>query len=107
MEARQQRNRGVAARLKINVLKKTDKELKIEIEGAGHGVCNLLQKKLLEEKSVDMAGYNVPHPLASNPVIYVRTKGAAKPEDALRKAAEKALEANAAFAKELEKALKA
>jgi DNA-directed RNA polymerase subunit L len=40
-------------------------------------------------------------------VIYVRTKGAAKPEDALRKAAEKALEANATFAKELEKALKA
>jgi len=107
MEARQLQNRGVAVRLKINVLKKTDKELKIEIEGAGHSVCNLLQTKLLEEKNVDMAGYKIPHPLASNPVIYVRTKGAAKPEDALRKAAEKALEANAAFAKELEKALKA
>jgi DNA-directed RNA polymerase subunit L len=106
METRQRRNRGVAVRLKISVLKKTDKEFKIEIEGAGHGVCNLLQNKLLEEKSVDMGGYNVSHPLASNPVIYVRTKGAAKPEDALRKAAEKALEANAAFAKELEKALK-
>jgi DNA-directed RNA polymerase subunit L len=94
------------SRLKINVLKKTDKELKIEIEGAGHGLCNLLQKKLLEEKSVDMAGYDIPHPLASNPVIYVRTKGAAKPEEALRKAAEKAREANAAFGMELEKALK-
>ena len=46
-------------------------------------------------------------PLASNPVIYVRTKGAAKPEDALIKAAEKAREANEAFGKELEKALKA
>jgi DNA-directed RNA polymerase subunit L len=61
--------------LKVNILKKTDKEIKIEIEGAGHGLCNLLQKKLLEEKSVDMAGYDIPHPLASNPVIYVRTKG--------------------------------
>ena len=94
------------SRLKINVLKKTDKELKIEIEGAGHGLCNLLQKELLEEKSVDMAGYDIPHPLVSNPVIYVRTKGAAKPEEALRKAAEKAREANAAFGRELEKALK-
>ncbi len=93
--------------MKINVLKKTDKELKIEIEGSGHGLCNLLQKKLLEERSVDMAGYDVPHPLASNPVIYVRTKGVTKPEDALRKASEKAREENDAFAKELEKALKA
>jgi len=93
--------------LKVNVLKQTDKELKIEIEGAGHGLCNLIQKGLLEERSVDMAGYDIPHPLASNPVIYVRTKGATKPVDALRKAAEKARETNAAFGEALEKALKA
>jgi len=51
--------------VKIKVLKQTDNELKIEIEGAGHGVCNLLQKKLLENKTIDQAGYDVPHPLAS------------------------------------------
>ena len=107
MEKRNRQNRGVVSRLKVTVLKKTDKELKIEIEGVGHGLCNLLQKRLLEEKSVDMAGYDIPHPLASNPVIYVRTKGATKPEQALIKAAEKAREANEAFGKELEKALKA
>jgi DNA-directed RNA polymerase subunit L len=95
------------AKVKIKVLKKTANELKIEIEGTEHGLCNLLQKKLLEDKNVDMAGYDIPHPLASNPVIYVRMKGAAKPEEALRKAAEKAREANEAFSKELEKALKA
>ena len=93
--------------MKVKVLKKTPHELKIEIEGSGHGLCNLLQKRLLEDKSVDFAGYDVPHPLASNPVIYVRMKGAAKPEEALRKAAEKAREANEAFGKELEKALAA
>jgi DNA-directed RNA polymerase subunit L len=54
-----------------------------------------------------MGGYDVPHPLASNPVIYVRMKGKAKPEEALKKAAEKAREANDAFSKELDKALKA
>ena len=69
--------------MKVKVLKKAGNELKIEVEGASHGLCNLLQKKLLEDKRVDLAGYDVPHPLASNPVIYVRTKGAAKPEDAL------------------------
>ena len=93
--------------MKIKVLKKTANELKIEIEGTGHGLCNLLQKKLLEDKSVDMAGYDISHPLVSNPVVYVRMKGAAKPEDALKKAAEKAREANETFSKELEKALKA
>ena len=89
------------------MLTKTKNELKIEIEGATHGLCNLLQKKLLEDKRVDLAGYDVPHPLASSPVIYVRMQGPAKPKDALIKAAEKAREANAAFSKELEKALKA
>jgi DNA-directed RNA polymerase subunit L len=93
--------------VKVKVLKKTANELQIEVEGAGHGLCNLLQKKLLEDKSVDMAGYDVPHPLVSNPVIYVRMKGAAKPEAALERACEKAREANEAFRKELEKALKA
>jgi DNA-directed RNA polymerase subunit L len=92
--------------LKIKVLKKTTNELKIEVEGAGHGLCNLLQKKLLEDENVDMAGYDVPHPLASNPVIYVRMKGKAKPKNALIEAAEKAMEENNAFSKELNRALK-
>jgi DNA-directed RNA polymerase subunit L len=93
--------------LKIKVLKKTANELKIEVEGAEHGLCNLLQKKLLEDEKVDLAGYDLPHPLASNPVIYVRMKGTARPESALIRAAEKAREANEAFSKALEKALKA
>ena len=93
--------------MKINVLKKSGNELKIEIEGGTHGLCNLLQKRLLEDKTVDFAGYDVPHPLASNPVIYIRMKGTAKPEDALIKAVEKVRETNDAFSKELDHVLKA
>ena len=92
--------------MKVKVLSKRTSELKVEIEGVSHGFCNLLQKKLLEDKRVDMAGYDLPHPLASNPVIFVRMKGAAKPEDALIRAGEKAREANDDFSKALEKALK-
>ena len=92
--------------MKINVLKKSDNELKIEIEGGTHGLCNLLQKRLLEDKTVDFAGYDVPHPLVSNPIIYVRMKGNAKPEDALIKAVEKIRESNDAFSKELDHVLK-
>ena len=62
--------------MKIKVLTKSENELKIEIEGGSHGICNLLQKRLLEDKTVEFAGYDVPHPLASNPIIYIRMKGA-------------------------------
>ncbi len=55
---------------------------------------------------MDLAGYDVPHPLASNPIIYVRMKGDAKPKDALLAAADKALKENAKFSKELTKSLK-
>jgi len=92
--------------MKVNVLKKTSNELRIEIEGAGHTVCNLLQKKILEEKGVDLAGYDIPHPLTPNAIIYVRTKGTAKPEQILRDALENARGMNKEFSKELARALK-
>lgn len=92
--------------MKVNVIKKTPNELRIEVEGAGHTLCNVLQKKLLEEENVDLAGYDVPHPLASNPIIYVRTKGKVKPEQILKSAIEKTREMNKEFGKELARALK-
>jgi len=92
--------------LKAKVLKKTSNELKLEVEGAGHTLCNLLQKRILEDEHVDLAGYDVPHPMASSAVVYVRTKGKAKPEEVLKQAAERARELNKEFAKEFERALK-
>jgi DNA-directed RNA polymerase subunit L len=93
--------------MKVKILSKTENELKIEIEGADHGLCNLLQKRILQDPHVDLAGYDVPHPLASSPVIYIRMKGKFKPEDTLIEAAKKAIASNEAFGKELTKALKA
>lgn len=92
--------------LKVRVLKKNANELKLEVEGAGHTLCNLLQRRLVEDEATDLAGYDVPHPLASNPVIYVRTKGDEKPGVVLRRAVEKAREMNKEFGKEFERALK-
>ena len=93
--------------MKVNVVKKSKNELKIEIVGGSHGLCNLLTKRLLEDRDVDFAGYDVPHPLASSPNLYVRTKGNAEPKDALIKAIKKIREANDAFSKELNRVLKA
>jgi len=92
--------------MKVKILKRTSNELKIEVEGIGHTVCNLLQKRLLEDENVALAGYKVPHPLASNPIIYVRTKGDVSPEEALRKTLNKTREINKEFGKELKKTLK-
>jgi DNA-directed RNA polymerase subunit L len=92
--------------LKVKVLKKVDNEFKIEIEGSTHGLCNLVTKRLLEDKHVDFAGYDVPHPLAASPVIYIKMKGKAKPEDAILEAIDKAKDANDAFAKELDRVFK-
>jgi DNA-directed RNA polymerase subunit L len=92
--------------MKVKVLKKIDNEYKIEIEGSTHGLCNLVTKRLLEDKRVEFAGYDVPHPLASSPVIYIKMKGKAKPEDAILDAIENAKEANEAFGKELNRVFK-
>jgi DNA-directed RNA polymerase subunit L len=92
--------------MKVKIIKKTRNELKIEVEGAGHTIGNLLQKNLLEEEGVDLAGYDIPHPMASSPFIYVRTTGKAKPEQILKNAIDKARETNKEFGKEFNKALK-
>jgi DNA-directed RNA polymerase subunit L len=92
--------------MKVKVLKKTSDELKLEIEGVGHTLCNLLQKRILEEANVDLAGYDVLHPMSSSAIVYVRTKGKVKPEEILKRAAERARELNKEFGKEFEKALK-
>lgn len=92
--------------MKVKTLKKTKNELKIEVEGIGHTICNLLQKKLVENERVEFAGYDVPHPLASTSVIYIRTKGNFKPEVALTEALEKIRETNREFSETLKAAVK-
>ncbi|NIO38246.1 DNA-directed RNA polymerase subunit L [Candidatus Bathyarchaeota archaeon] len=92
--------------MKIKVLKRTAVEIELEVEGVGHSLCNLLQERLLEDQNVDLAGYDIPHPLASNPVIYIRTKRSVDPERVLQIAVQKALKMNREFKEELEKAFK-
>ncbi len=92
--------------MKVKTLKRTSNELKIEVEGIGHALCNLLQKRLLEDENVDLAGYDIPHPLAPNSIIYVRTKDNVRPVRALQEAVKKTREMNKVFSKELKKALK-
>ena len=79
--------------------------MKLEIEGVGHSLCNLLQKKLLEDENVDLAGYDVPHPLADKAILYVKMRGSSKPQTALIKAVNKTLKINEDFRTSLIKSL--
>jgi len=75
--------------LKVKVLKRAKNELKLEVEGEGHTFCNLLQNVLLEDKDVEIAGYDLPHPLSSAPIIYIRMRREKMPEKTLVKALDK------------------
>jgi DNA-directed RNA polymerase subunit L len=93
--------------MKVKVLKITDNELKIEVEGEGHSLLNLLQKTLLEDDSIEMAGYDVPHPLFDRGILYVHTKEQQNPEDVVKEAAKKVHGLNKEFQKSFKKASKA
>lgn len=94
----------------IKILKKTPDEMRIEILDEGHTFCNLLEKTLLEDETVELGGYSIEHPLVSNPVVYVKMKEKRKPEKrpetALKEAAEKIRHRNREFRTGFEKALK-
>ena len=75
--------------MNIKVLKRSKGLLKIEVEGEGHTFGHLLQEALLQDKNVDWAGYDLPHPLFNKPTVTIRMKGEAAPEKALERAAKK------------------
>ena len=92
--------------MRVKFLKRTPNELKIRLEGEGHTLCNLLQKTLLEDDTIEMAGYDVPHPLVDSAIVYVHTKGRRRPETAVKEATEKILTRNKDFRKSFKKALR-
>jgi len=65
---------GGDSRVKPKVLEHDRYELRIEFQGEDHGFCNLLRRTLLEEPSVEFAGYHLEHPLLASPVVILKTK---------------------------------
>jgi len=83
--------------VEVKVLSKSKNELRLEIIGEDHTFCNLLQNVLLEDKNVELAGYDQPHPLIRSSIVYVRTKREASPEKALLNALTNIQELNKEF----------
>ena len=91
--------------MNLKVLARSKNELKLEVQGEGHTFCNLLQWILLQDKNVEMAGYDVPHPLLSSAMVYIRTKRESSPEKALTRALAKVGEMSNEFLEKLDKAV--
>lgn len=70
-------------------MEKSKGALKVEVEGEGHTFGHLMQETLLDDKSVDWAGYDQPHPLFRQSIITVRMKGEAQADKALDRASKK------------------
>ncbi|MFH1329016.1 MAG: DNA-directed RNA polymerase subunit L [Candidatus Bathyarchaeota archaeon] len=92
--------------LKVNLIKMDKNELKVEVEGEGHTLLNILQKFLLKNEKVEIAGYTVPHPLDRKAILYVKTKGRIEPSRAILEASEELKEETGEFLKIFKTSLK-
>jgi DNA-directed RNA polymerase subunit L len=91
--------------MELKVLSKGKNELRIELVGEDHTFCNLLQNALLEDKNVEIAGYDQPHPLIRSSIVYFRTKRDVSPEKVLLNALANIQELNKEFNEKFSKAV--
>jgi len=70
--------------MKLEIKNEKKNEMEFVVEGEDHGFANLLTSELLKNEDVDIAQYDIPHPLTGNPVFYLRTKKGA-PRTVLKK----------------------
>ena len=56
----------------LRVLKQDKDYVELEVIGEGHTMCNVLRKEIFNEKDDVVGGYNIEHPLVSNPKMIVK-----------------------------------
>jgi DNA-directed RNA polymerase subunit L len=59
----------------LKILRKTGDEIRIEFEGEGHTLLNLLRTELLADKRVKLATYDTKFPIMDNPIFRLKTDG--------------------------------
>jgi len=91
--------------MEVKVLSKSKNEIRIEIVGEDHTFCNLLQNVLLQDKNVELAGYDQPHPLIRSSIVYLKTKRETSPEKTLLSALSSIQELNKEFSEKFGKAV--
>ena len=71
--------------MELKTIKKSTKELEIEIIGENETILNPITEVLLQDNDVDYASYMTDHPESNKRRLYIRVKKG-KPEDVLKKA---------------------
>ncbi len=74
--------------LEVVVKEKSETELEIRVKGETYSLIVPLAERLSEFEEVIFAGYDVPHPLIDEGVLYLRVKEGVDPLSTLKKAAE-------------------
>ena len=87
--------------MKLKTIKKTAKELELEITGENETILNPITEVLLQNDDVDYASYLCDHPESIKRRLYVRVKKG-KPEDAIKKAVKQLEEEVKTFSKNFE-----
>ena len=89
----------------INIVEETETNLKMEIPGLSHTMCNLLRKVLLADKDVTFVGYTIKHPLVPKPIFIIKTNGNKSARDALKDALNKIINLAEEFQKKFRASL--
>jgi len=71
--------------MELKTIKKTTKELELEITGENETLLNPIAEVLLQDKNVDYASYMADHPESNKRRLYIRVKQG-KPKEVLLKA---------------------
>ena len=87
--------------MELKTIKKTSKELELEITGENETILNPITEVLLENEDVDYATYMTDHPESNKRRLYIRVKKG-DPEDILKKAVKQLEEEVKDFSKNFE-----
>ncbi|MGB1586901.1 MAG: RpoL/Rpb11 RNA polymerase subunit family protein [Thermoplasmatota archaeon] len=71
--------------MELRILSQSKNELEVEVLGENETLLNPIKQALLADKDVEFAEYIIEHPMLSVPKIFLRTKGATKPETVLKR----------------------
>ena len=91
--------------MKLKVLQQSENDLKIEVRGIEYSLCNLIQERLFDDASLDIAGFDRTHPLDPSYLLYLRTKEGTNPANVLLDAIKSSINMNNDFNEKIQKAL--
>jgi len=92
--------------MEVKILDDKKNKLLLEVNGAGHTLCNALKSELYNDKHVKIATYSIRHPQINIPQMIVETDGEVSPKNALINAVQRLHKTNEKFKKEFASAIR-